>query len=211
MGEMIDRPVEGVCPENGPALNGANALVNGRVSFPIPDGFQFVAAQLDDTSSDFGQPWSYNPSTGIWRMPPAARFINTLLVTVRRTSASGAVLVAGHIVSWEDNTPSPAAFEDHTHILQEDPATVVPDNDDRATARVLTAKQGTTNGDLGHATSRYIPPGANGAPAVLDLPNLPPRTTEPSGSPMTRRLSVASTSISAHHLAGTCSSTRAKR
>ena len=53
----------GVDP-NGASLNGTNPLVNGRVSFPIPDGFRFVAAQLDDTSSDFRQPWSYEPGHG---------------------------------------------------------------------------------------------------------------------------------------------------
>ena len=155
----------GVDP-NGAWLNGTNALVNGRVKFEIPAGFQFVAAQIDDVSPDAVQPWSYNPTTGIWVMPPAARFLNTLLVTARPTTANTGRSVTGQILSWQGVPAAGNQYRGTAFIVPADATTVLPDNDDRVNARALVGNQGSTSGNIEHATSRHVPP---------DIPNLPHR------------------------------------
>ena len=160
---------------NGPRLNGTTALVNARVLVPIPAGTAFVRAEPDNLSPDITQPWSYSPTTGVWVLPPSARFINTLVITVRVTTAPATLTFTGRLLSWQGNTnPSQIQFSQSSFMTRADAAVTRPANDDMGSPQALMGDQGSTTGTLDYATSPHTPSVGN-APAVVDIPGLPPK------------------------------------
>jgi hypothetical protein len=163
---------------NGAQLNGTTALIGARVLAKIPDGTQFVRADIDTLSSDVSLPWSYDPVSGVWTMPPVARFINTLLLTVRVTTATGTLGFSPALLSWQ-GTPTPPfshAFSDSIFAASDTLSGAVrPDNDDVGSAQPLIGAQGSTTGNLQYATSVYDPPSAQHPQGVVDIPGLTPK------------------------------------
>ena len=170
-----------VCPNCGGVagtLRGTDALVNAKVLFKLPQGTEFVGAVIDDLSPDQNQPWNYDPKTGVWALPPVAKFINTLLVTVRTTSAVTPSIVRARMLGWEGNTvpnSTDARFNHSTAINAATSSISRPSNDDFSGAIALVGDRGTTSGDLRFATSTYRPR-VGPSPEVIDIPGLPSKS-----------------------------------
>jgi hypothetical protein len=163
-----------VASEGNTIAGAMDAISNPTVRVPVPAGSRFVASQVFGGINSRGAS-TYDPDTGIWRLPPVTQGISTLYLTVEPASDDGLSMRAD-LLSY--NGISASGLTDFESVAS-DPAFLRQPNDDSSAAQPLSpVDAGTQSVDL--TGSSTVAPAATTPLTNVDaeLPGQPIRARE---------------------------------
>ncbi len=154
-----------VASETNTIAGSAKAISQPIVSVPVPDGTRFVAAQVYPGINSQG-PSTYDPTNGLWRLPPSTAGIATLYLTVEPSSNSSAALSA-RLLTYNGIS---SFLSDFSSVYPAPESDFRPVNDDPGNSAELVGATGSAAAVLGSATTLAPAPGAT---TDVELPGLP--------------------------------------
>ena len=156
-----------VASETNTIAGSAKAISQPVVSVPVPAGTRFVAAQVYPGINSQG-PSTYDPTNGLWRLPPSTAGIATLYLTVEPLSNSPAALSA-RLLTYNGIS---SFLSDSSSVYPAFESDFRPFNDDPGNSAELVGATGSAAAVLGSATTLAPAPGAT---TDVELPGLPSR------------------------------------